>query len=78
MGPRDAELWEGVVVGNETIRVKGDELSTVKLMRPPAKEFDSKVELWYAPSMGYLPIRIRLTQPNGDFADMQLRATETP
>lgn len=78
VGPRDAELWEAVVVGNETIRVKGDEVSTVKLMRPPAKEFDSKVELWYAPSMGYLPVRIRLTQPNGDFADMQLRATETP
>ena len=67
-----------MVAGHETIRVKGEDVSTVKLMRAPAKEFDSKVELWYAPSMGYLPVRIRLTQANGDFADMQLRAMETP
>ena len=78
VGPRDSEQWEAVVVGNEPLRIQGEETSTVKLMRAPAKEFDSKVELWYAPSMGYLPVRIRLTQANGDFADMQLRATETP
>ena len=78
VGPRDAEPWTAVVAGHETIRVKGEDVSTVKLMRAPAKEFDSKVELWYAPSMGYLPVRIRLTQANGDFADMQLRAMETP
>ena len=78
VGPRDSEQWEAVVVGNEPLRIQGEEVSTVKLMRAPAKEFDSKVELWYAPSMGYLPVRIRLTQANGDFADMQLRATETP
>jgi hypothetical protein len=36
--------------------------------------FDDTVELWLAPSMGYLPVRIRITQPNGDFADMQLRS----
>ena len=78
VGPRDSEQWEAVVVGNEPLRIQGEEISTVKLMRAPAKEFDSKVELWYAPSMGYLPVRIRLTQANGDFADMQLRATETP
>ena len=78
VGPRDSEQWEAVVVGNEPLRIQGEEVDTVKLMRAPAKEFDSKVELWYAPSMGYLPVRIRLTQANGDFADMQLRATETP
>lgn len=78
VGPRDSEQWEAVVVGNEPLHIQGEEISTVKLMRAPAKEFDSKVELWYAPSMGYLPVRIRLTQANGDFADMQLRATETP
>lgn len=78
VGPRDADLWSAVVAGEETIRVQGEVLNTLRLVRPPAREFDSKVELWYAPSMGYLPVRIRLTQFNGDFADMQLRATETP
>ena len=78
VGPRDSEQWEAVVAGNEPLRIQVEETSNVKLIRAPAKEFDSKVELWYAPSMGYLPVRIRLTQANGDFADMQLRATETP
>ena len=78
IGPRDADVWTAVVGAQEKIRVKGDELLAVKVMHVPARDFDSKVELWYAPSMGYLPVRIRITQPNGDFADMQLRATEAP
>lgn len=78
IGPRDADVWTAVVAGEEKIRVKGDELVAVKVIHVPARDFDSKVELWYAPSMGYLPVRIRLTQANGDFADMQLRATEAP
>jgi hypothetical protein len=31
------------------------------------------VELWLAPELGYLPVRIKQTQANGDFADFQLR-----
>ena len=47
-----------------------------KLSRAPRREFDTRVELWYAPSMNYLPVRIRVTQANGDFVDQELRATE--
>ena len=43
------------------------------LTRNARAPFDDTVELWLAPSLGYLPVRIKLTQPNGDFADMQLR-----
>ena len=78
VGPRDADLWKVTVAGEETLRVLGEEVKTLRLTRPPGQQYDSQVELWYAPSMGYLPVRIRLTQPSGDFADMQLRATEAP
>ena len=78
VGPRDADLWKVTVAGEETLRVLGEEVKALRLTRPPGQQYDTQVELWYAPSMGYLPVRIRLTQPSGDFADMQLRATETP
>ena len=38
----------------------------------------STAELWLAPDMGYLPVRIKLTQANGDFADLLLRASGPP
>ena len=44
-----------------------------RLTRNARQPFDDTVELWLAPVLGHLPVRIRLTQPNGDFADMQLR-----
>jgi len=49
-------------------------LATVKLTRKPRREFDQKVEVWYAPSMGWLPVRNRVTDANGDFVDQQLKA----
>ena len=50
----------------------GAQMPTLKLTRKPRKEFDQKVEIWFAPSLGYLPVRNRITQPNGDFIDQQL------
>ena len=40
------------------------------------RPFDTRLELWIAPSMNYLPVRIRVTQSNGDFVDQKLRASE--
>ena len=36
------------------------------------------LELWLGTDMGYLPVRIRLTQANGDFADLSLSHHDTP
>ena len=44
----------------------------LKLTRKPRREYDQKVEIWYAPALGYLPVRNRITQQNGDFIDQQL------
>lgn len=40
--------------------------------------YDQKAELWLAPDMGYLPVRIKITQANGDFADLRLRSSGPP
>jgi hypothetical protein len=73
---RDAEVWQFTVEGEETLRLPGGELSALKLVRNPRKEFDQKIELWLAPGMAYVPVRLRLTQPNGDWVDQQWSSTD--
>ncbi|BEP59854.1 hypothetical protein GmRootV213_04080 [Variovorax sp. V213] len=75
VGPRDAGVWVFNIEGEEQMTVPAGDYAVRKLTRNPRREFDDKVEIWLAPAMGYLPVRMKLTQPNGDFADMQLRET---
>jgi hypothetical protein len=72
VGPRDADTWTFLVEAEEKLALPFGELTTVKLTRQPRREFDQKVEVWYAPSLGYLPVRNRITQSNGDSIDQQL------
>ena len=44
----------------------------------PGHDNDQKAQLWLAPTLGYLPARIRLTQASGDFADLQLISHQAP
>ncbi|MCT8175394.1 DUF3108 domain-containing protein [Variovorax sp. CY25R-8] len=73
VGARDADVWVFVVGDEEKLNLPAGEYLARKLTRDPRKPFDRKVELWLAPAYGYLPVRIRQTEPNGDFADAQLR-----
>jgi len=73
---RDAEVWHFTVEGEEMLQLPGGELKALKLIRNPRKEFDQKIELWLAPGMDYVPVRLRLTQPNGDWVDQQWSSTD--
>lgn len=73
VGPRDADVWVFVVGEEEKIALPAGEYTARKLTRNPRRDFDRKLELWLAPAYGYLPVRIRQTEANGDFADAQLR-----
>lgn len=77
-GPTEAEPWLFAVEAEERQTLPVGELATIKLTRAPRREFDQRVEIWLAPSLGYLPARVRITQANGDFVDQQLRASGTP
>lgn len=78
IGPREADMWSFTVQGEEKIYLPTGETNTVKLTRNPRREFDQKVEAWMAPVLGYMPVRFRITQPNGDFVDQQLRGIDKP
>jgi hypothetical protein len=75
-GVRDAEPWTWQVQPDETLTLAGRSLPSVKLLRQPREENDTRVELWLARTLSYLPVRLRLTQGNGDVADQQLQAID--
>ncbi|KTT27235.1 DUF3108 domain-containing protein, partial [Pseudacidovorax intermedius] len=75
-GPRDADLWTFRVEGDETVATPSGEHPARRLVRLPRREYDQKIEVWLAPDLGWLPVRIRQTEANGDFADLQLRSAE--
>lgn len=75
-GTRDAQPWQFKVQGDETLQLPGGSVQTRKLAREPRGEYDTRVELWLATGMDYVPVRIRLTQPNGDYVDQQWSSTD--
>ena len=78
VGPRTSENWTFLVGPPERLKIDGRELPATKLLRERSGDFDTRVELWLAPALDYLPARIRLTQSNGDEVDMLWSRTEKP
>jgi len=78
VGAREAEVWRFVVGDEERLQLPAGEQVALRLTRVSEKTYDVTVELWMAPALGYLPVRIRLTQNNGDFIEQQLSSSETP
>ena len=78
VGPRASDTWVFVVDAEEKLSLPGGEMATLKLVRGARREFDQSAELWLAPSLGYLPVRLKLSERNGDFVDQQWRSSETP
>jgi hypothetical protein len=78
VGPRTSENWVFQVGATERLKIGGRDLPAVKLLRERSGDFDTRVELWLAPALDYLPARIRITQSNGDEVDMLWSRTEKP
>ena len=77
-GPRAADTWTFRVEPEETLALPLGEVRTIKLARQPQREYDQRVEVWLAPALGYLPVRNKITQSNGDFIDQQLSVLVQP
>ncbi|MCW5235600.1 DUF3108 domain-containing protein [Verminephrobacter eiseniae] len=75
---RSADRWTFTVEGAETLDLPAGPTPTLKLQRRPRHGHDQRAELWLAPALGHLPARIRLTQANGDYADLRLRSSSAP
>ena len=72
-------LWTFVVDGPEKLDLPEGQRETIRLTRKQLSGDDQKAQLWLAPELNYLPVRIHLSQPDGDFVDLSLQsATKLP
>ncbi|RKJ98910.1 ATP-binding cassette domain-containing protein [Alicycliphilus denitrificans] len=80
VGARNADRWTFTVDGPETLDLPVGSTPALKLQRLPREDqhYDQKAELWLGTGLGYLPVRIRLSQSNGDFVDLLLSGHEAP
>lgn len=78
VGAREADLWTFKIEGEEAVDIPYGQVQSMKLTRSPRREYDQKVEVWLATTMGYLPARVRVTEHNGNILDQQLSTMETP
>jgi hypothetical protein len=76
-GARDSEPWAFQVAGMEQLKMPYGNLEALRLVRQEQKQYDQRVELWMAPSLEHLPVRIRITQTSGDQVDLLLRSKES-
>lgn len=74
----NAELWNFKVGSSESLDLPGGNAVALKLIKEPTLEFDQRIEVWLAPDLHYLPVRLRITEANGTFADLLWRKTEKP
>ncbi len=60
------ENWPVETIGDETIRTAQGYLQTRHFKRLPRREGDQRrIDVWLAPSLGWLPARLVQTEPNG-------------
>jgi hypothetical protein len=60
------ENWPIETIGDETIRTSQGYVSARHFMRLPRHDGDKRrIDVWLAPSLGWLPARIMQTEPNG-------------
>jgi hypothetical protein len=68
-GPTDVEAYHFLVVGNESVETEAGPIEALKLDRPKVGVADTRIEVWLAPSLRYLPIRLRFTDRRGNVTE---------
>jgi hypothetical protein len=71
---RAAARWQFRVGSSETLELPIGSVTALRLDKLPGKSSgDQRGSVWLAQAMQYLPVRIKLTQGNDDFVDLQLK-----
>lgn len=72
-GQKDADPWTFKVGKAETIKTPLGDLKAVKVskvIKDGGKE--QKIDIWFASSKEWYPVRIRFTEPSGDFIEQTI------
>ncbi len=76
----DADLWTFTALAPERMEGPGgEEFDVVPLHRPARHAHDPQVQVWVAPALHHLPVRLRLTRiGTAESTDFRLRALQVP
>lgn len=67
-GSKDAEAWRFKVLSKEKIDTQLGKLTALHVTKIIKRQSDDqKIDIWFAPSMNWYPVRIRFTEPEGDY-----------
>jgi len=76
-GRDDVSAYRFRSVGGATTATGIGELTTVKIERIATDQSDARIELWLAPSLGWLPARLRFTDRYGRVTESVLESMPT-
>lgn len=72
-GQHDAEPWTFRVDKMEDVRTPMGNFSALHVTKePPPDRKGQKVDIWLAPSLEWYPVRLRYTDPDGDFIEQSI------
>lgn len=72
------EPWTFKVQGSETLDLPIGRTPALRLQRLARKPDDQQAEIWLAPGLNYLPVRIRLSEDDGEQVDLNLQSQSRP
>ncbi|MBP0588792.1 DUF3108 domain-containing protein [Paraburkholderia sp. LEh10] len=73
------EIWPIETIGDETVRTDHGFIDARHFMRLPRREGDRRrIDVWLAPSLGWLPVRLVQTEPNGTQIELVWRGKLAP
>jgi hypothetical protein len=68
------EIWPIETIGDESVRTAQGSIDARHFMRLPRREGDHRrIDVWLAPSLGWLPARLVQTEPNGTQVELVWR-----
>jgi outer membrane biosynthesis protein TonB len=77
-GLRALDQWVFVVKAQETLQIDGADVPALRLVKEKdvQRDYDRAIELWLAPSLNWLPVRVRISEPNGKALEQTLAKVE--
>jgi hypothetical protein len=77
-GSGETESWRIESLGWERVETPAGDKQALHLSRPAGMGGDSRIDAWFVPEWGVLPVRLLVEQPNGDRADQRLSERTAP
>lgn len=73
LGARRMQTWSFGVQEEVPLELPSGTITTLRLQRLPQPGDEESTQLWLHPELGYVPVRIRMEEPNGDVMDLMLK-----